>query len=226
MSLPPGQRELDHFPRFGVPAFAGRLPSAPGTDFVIQVTAAGGALAPVSIAELAQLPRLDVIADFHCVTTWSCRRLNWSGFAFREFYQRFLLPRVPAHGSYPFVEFKCLDGYGMCVALEDLLADDVLLADRLNGAPLSLEHGAPLRLVAPSLYGYKNVKHVSLVKLRSDYRRAFTERQTNAHPRGRVALEERGRGLAGPVYRVIYRALLPATLWSFRRAEKRAQRAR
>jgi hypothetical protein len=80
----------------------------------------------------------------------------------------------------PFVEFKGLDGYGTCIALEVLLGADVLLADRLNGAPLSPEHGAPVRLVAPSLYGYKNIKHVSLVRLRSDYRRSFAERQTRA----------------------------------------------
>ena len=224
MPLPPGQRAIDHFPRFGVPASASRLPTAPGADFAIQVKAAEAELEPIAIADLAQLRRVDIVADFHCVTTWSHRALSWSGYAFREFYERLLRPRAPAHSSCAFVEFKGLDGYGTCIALEDLLAKDVLLADRLNGAPLSLEHGAPIRLVAPNLYGYKNIKHVSLVKLRSDYRRPFAERQTRAHPRGRVAFEERGRGLPGAAYRIVYRAILPAALWYFQRAELRAQR--
>jgi DMSO/TMAO reductase YedYZ molybdopterin-dependent catalytic subunit len=45
--------------------------------------------------------------------------------------------------------------------LSDLLAAEVLLADILDGLPLSMEHGAPLRLVAPAHYGYKSVKHLS-----------------------------------------------------------------
>jgi DMSO/TMAO reductase YedYZ molybdopterin-dependent catalytic subunit len=224
MPLPPGQRAIDHFPRFGVPASASRLPAPAGADFAIRVKDGEAELAPIGPAELAQLRRVDLVADFHCVATWSCRSLSWSGYSFRDFYEQLVRPRAPANSSCAFVELKGRDGYGTCVALEDLLAEDVLLADRLNGAPLSLEHGAPVRLVAPGLYGYKNVKHVALVKLRSDYRRSLAERQTRAHPRGRVAFEERGRGLPGPAYRLVYRALLPAALWYFRRAEKRAQR--
>ncbi len=83
-----------------------------------------------------------------------------------------------------------------------------------------LDHGAPLRLVVPQLYGYKNVKHVCALALREDFRAGLAERQTRAHPRGRVALEERGRGLPGWVYRFLYRALFRPTLWAYRRAAR------
>jgi DMSO/TMAO reductase YedYZ molybdopterin-dependent catalytic subunit len=222
MALPPGQRAIDHFPRFGVPASASRLPAAPGDDFALQVQAGGVACAPIPLLELSQLPRRELVADFHCVTTWSYRALAWSGYGFRDFYQRLLQPRAAEHGSLPFVELKGLDGYGTCLALDDLLTEDALLADSLNGAPLTLEHGAPLRLVVPSLYGYKSIKHLSRILLVPRYRRPFAERQTRAHPRGRVALEERGRGLPGPVYRIIYRAMLPVTFWHFARAARKA----
>ena len=72
-----------------------------------------------------------------------------------------------------------------------------------------LEHGAPLRVVAPALYGYKNPKHICGIEFLADYRRSLAERQTLAHPRGRVAHEERGRFLPGWVYRHVYRALIP-----------------
>jgi hypothetical protein len=39
--LPPGQRVLDHFPRFGVPAYANRLPEMPA-GFELQVQAKDG----------------------------------------------------------------------------------------------------------------------------------------------------------------------------------------
>jgi len=225
-TLPPGQRVLDHFPRFGVPAYANRLPEMP-TGFELQVQAKDEATCPpLRIEDFKELERKEIIADFHCVTTWTRRSLAWSGYSFQDVYKRLLVPRARAHSMRDHLEFKALDGYSTCILLEDLVQEDVLLADRLEGEPLSLEHGAPLRLVAPRLYGYKNVKHVCAIKLRSECRRSFAERQTLAHPRGRVALEERGRGLPGPIYRIIYRALLPPTLWYYRQVEKRKKRSR
>jgi DMSO/TMAO reductase YedYZ molybdopterin-dependent catalytic subunit len=222
--LPPGQRAIPHFPRFGVPRYANRLPEAPAR-LELQIDAGDGSTTTIGVEDLRRLPHREIVADFHCVTTWTHRDLRWSGYGFRDVYERLIAPRArDAKGDH--VELEALDGYSACILLEDLLHDDVLLADRLQGEPISPDHGAPLRLVVPHLYGFKSVKHVCAIRLRSDFRRSFAERQTRAHPRGRVALEERGRGLPGPVYRVIYRALIPATLWIYRRAEKRRARTR
>lgn len=114
---------------------------------------------------------------------------------------------------------RCQDGYAPSLPLADLLADTVLLADSLNGEPLSIEHGAPLRLVAPAHYGYKNAKHVCGVEFWRDDRRyrpaAF---RFMDHPRARVALEERGRGVPGWLLRYLYRPLVRPTIRQFRRA--------
>ncbi len=218
-NLPPGQRAIDHFPRFGVPRYASRLPAVPAR-LALPLDVGDGAATTIGVEDLGHLPRREIVADFHCVTTWSYRGLGWSGVAFRDVYERLLAPRA-RDGNRDHVELEALDGYTACILLEDLLDENVLLADRLNGEPIPADHGAPLRLVAPQLYGYKNVKHVCAIRLGSDFRRSFADRQTRAHPRGRVALEERGRGLPGSVYRVIYRALIPTTLWIYARAEKR-----
>ncbi|MBJ3764545.1 molybdopterin-dependent oxidoreductase [Maribius pontilimi] len=50
--------------------------------------------------------------------------------------------------------------------------EQALLAWNLNGEPLPLAHGGPLRLVVPGYYGVNNVKHVK--------RLAFTEAETQA----------------------------------------------
>jgi DMSO/TMAO reductase YedYZ molybdopterin-dependent catalytic subunit len=50
--------------------------------------------------------------------------------------------------------------YTTNLPLADLLEDNVLLADRRDGAPLDPEHGGPLRLVVPKLYGWKSAKWV------------------------------------------------------------------
>jgi len=216
MKLPPGQRAIDHFPRFGVLAYAGRLPKMPAVP-ELQLLTKDESWTTLRVADLGALQRKELVADFHCVTSWSRCGLRWSGYSFKEFYERLVVPLVRPEANDRFVELTALDGYRTSVLLADLLEESVLLADRLDGQQLSLEHGAPFRLVAPDLYAYKSVKHVSRIRLRKEFRRGLADRQTLAHPRGRVALEERGRGLPGPVYRVIYRALIPATLWYYRR---------
>jgi DMSO/TMAO reductase YedYZ molybdopterin-dependent catalytic subunit len=54
--------------------------------------------------------------------------------------------------------------FARSLSLERALHPDVLLADRMNGAPLPANHGAPLRAVAPGAYGMDSVKW--LVRLR------------------------------------------------------------
>lgn len=50
--------------------------------------------------------------------------------------------------------------------------DTVLLAWELNGAPISLAHGGPLRMIVPGFTGVNNIKYVRRV--------AFTEAETDA----------------------------------------------
>jgi DMSO/TMAO reductase YedYZ molybdopterin-dependent catalytic subunit len=85
-------------------------------------------------------------------------------FSSQIFLERIAVPGVRPAGDARLVVFCGQDGYRASMPLEDLLRGDVLLADRLNGLPLTLEHGAPIRLIAPAHYGYKNVKHLSRIE--------------------------------------------------------------
>ena len=42
---------------------------------------------------------------------------------------------------------------------------DVMLAYEMDDKPLRREHGAPVRVVIPEMYGYKNVKWVERIEL-------------------------------------------------------------
>jgi len=215
--LPTGQREIGVFPRFGLTQFARRFPRDPTT---LTLDIQGAVEQTVTIAEeLRALPRVDQVSDFHCVTTWSYRAARWSGFRFADFYRQLVVPRAHPHPNARVVVFRCRDGYAQSLPLDDLMADDVLLADRLDGQPLDLAHGAPLRLVAPSHYGYKNPKHLRAVELWGDDRRfRWPGLRFMDHPRARVAFEERGRGVPGWLLRALYRPLVNATIQRFRDA--------
>jgi DMSO/TMAO reductase YedYZ molybdopterin-dependent catalytic subunit len=220
--LPPGQREHGSFPRFGLTPYAPRFPREPKH---IRLALVGELRAPVELddGDWARLPRHEQQSDFHCVTTWSRRGLRWGGVRFAD-----VATLIDADPPATIVSFQGQDGYHAALPLADLLAADVLLADRLDGAPLPLEHGAPLRLVAPAHYGYKSVKHVKRIAwLREAPGYTPALFSWMIHPRGRVALEERGRGLPGWLLRWLYRPMIGATAARFERelALYRAQQA-
>jgi DMSO/TMAO reductase YedYZ molybdopterin-dependent catalytic subunit len=215
--LPRGQRLRDDFPRFGLTPFARRFPRQP-TRTAIDI--AGDALEPATLdAPLDGLERVEQTSDFHCVTTWSCRALRWSGVRFADFYALRLAGRARPGANAVTVVMRAQDGYRTTLPLADLLARDVLLADTLDGCPLSIEHGAPLRIVAPAHYGYKSVKHLARLEL---WQGAPTVRPPAFafmdHPRARVAFEERGRGVPGWLLRYVYRPLVRRTAATFERA--------
>jgi len=220
--LPPGQFESSEFPRFGLGGFAFRFPKAPE---VVAIAIRGEVEDPLSLgSELESLPRIERVSDLHCVTTWTKRDLRWSGFRFRDLYERIVLPKARPAADATLVILRSQDGYSQTLPLEDLIVPDVLLADRLDGAALSIAHGAPIRLIAPAHYGYKNVKHLKAIEFWRDsahYR--FAAFKFMDHPRARVALEERGSGVSPRLLRRIYRPLIRPVAWLFRAALTRHQ---
>lgn len=222
--LPPGQREAREFARFGLFNFATRFPKHPER---IEFQVCGDVEQPLRVgSDLQRLPRVEQVSDFHCVTTWSCRSLHWSGYRFADFYRDIVLPAVRPRPGVELVIFRGEDGFASTMLLEDLLANDVMLADRLDGAGLGIEHGAPLRLVAPAHYGYKNIKHIASIEFWRDartFRFAKPWPSLMHHPRARVALEERGVGVPAAILRLLYIPLIPLTRWFFRVTQRRHQ---
>ena len=217
--LPPGQRAVEGFPRFGVDTR--RPPPSVATGSVIQVTGEIGHPVTLDAAILEGVPRLDVNADLHCVAGWSAVGLAWEGWAFRDIYDLLIRPALAEDAVVAFFVFVGADGYRSIVAFEDAVAENVLLADRLDGQPLSREHGAPVRLVSPDQYGFISTKHVCRIELYVAEPPAFFHptrsiqralRTVRPHPRARVWREERHRYVPSWIIRPIYHRLvsLPA----------------
>jgi DMSO/TMAO reductase YedYZ molybdopterin-dependent catalytic subunit len=203
-SLPAGQTAAP-LRRFGLPVFAAVRPIIAARP-TITVTGAMRHPTQLEVADLLGAgDRVDQVTDLHCVTAWTATGLRWSGVRFADVHQR-LASLVDLHPAVAWVTFHGLDGYRSCLRLDDAL--EALLADRLGGAPLPADHGAPLRLVAPAHYGYKSVKHLYAI----EYRRAHDSGSAGwlAHRRGRVAREERSPLLPGWLWRQVWRRVQPA----------------
>jgi len=222
--LPPGQVEVDDFPRFGVLNFAFRFPAQIQR---VELAVDGDVAAPARFAaELEALERVEQVSDLHCVTTWTKRGLRWGGWRFRDFYEQLVVPSVRPEDGATLVVLRGQDGLAQSLPLEDALGTDVLLADRLDGAPLPVAHGAPLRFVAPAHYACKSVRHLCAVELWRDARnyRFPGPRLLMNHPRARVAYEERGHSLPPRFFRALWPAMIPPVRWLFRMGLERYEK--
>lgn len=224
MSLPPGQFQVEGFPRFGIRP--DRPPPTVPANPVIEVR--GSVAEPIDfpVAGLASLPRRELTADFHCVSGWSSLGLTWEGVGFETFYRDVISTAMPT-GQVSHVVFGGMDGYRSAVLLDDALAGGVLLADHFEGSPLDGNHGAPVRVVSPDQYGFVSTKHLCTIELHTsrprDHTRAavklgpFTVRSVliEPHHRARVWREERHSYLPAwlirPLYHRIARQILRIT---------------
>jgi len=127
---------------------------------------------PVTLSydELLKLPATRIVADIHCVTGWSKLDTVWEGVLFQE-----IIELVEMKSQAEFVMVHCDHDYTTNVPLEVLMDHDVLLAYGYDDAPLTPEHGYPLRLVVPQRYFWKSAKWVRGVELMAQDRLGFWE---------------------------------------------------
>src|SRR5690348_1775286 len=111
---------------------------------------------PVSLTydELRSLPRAEQVSTFHCVTGWSVENVHWGGVRIGD-----VLARAKPHAAGHALRFTSMEvPYVDFLTLRQAELHDVMLAYEMDGKPLPREHGAPVRLIIPEMYGYKNVK--------------------------------------------------------------------
>ena len=118
---------------------------------------------PLSLTydELRSLPRVHQVSNFHCVTGWSVDSVHWGGVRIHD-----VLAAAKPHSSAHALQFVSLEQpYIDYLTVQQASVHDVMLAYEMDGKPLAREHGAPVRLVIPEMYGYKNVKWLEQINL-------------------------------------------------------------
>ena len=177
--IPPGQMVTVRFPVLHV----GPVPPFDPQTWNFRAFGLVEEEVTLSYQEFMDLPKVKVVADFHCVTRWSRLDNEWEGVSFRE-----LMRRIRPQAKYVLVH--CHGGYTTNLPLEALLDEDVLLAYRHDGKDLSPEHGWPLRLVVPKRYAWKSAKWVRGLEFMEEDRPGYWE-ERGYHNRGDPWKEER-----------------------------------
>ncbi|WP_341944987.1 molybdopterin-dependent oxidoreductase [Microbacterium sp. LWH11-1.2] len=108
----------------------------------------------ITWGELLSLPMQEADVTLACVSNEVGGSLignaRWLGHPVRE-----LLARAGVSSDADMVLSTSSDGFTASTPLEALTDDrDALLAIGMNGEPLPIEHGFPVRMVVPGLYGY------------------------------------------------------------------------
>jgi DMSO/TMAO reductase YedYZ molybdopterin-dependent catalytic subunit len=107
-------------------------------------------------SDVAALPGERQTSDFHCVTGWSVDNVRWEGIR-----PQTIIDLVRPTAAARYVTLHSLETpYVDQISMAQFQEPDAMLARSQDGKPLTRSHGAPLRLVLPSMYGYKNVKWV------------------------------------------------------------------
>ncbi|HYC78390.1 MAG TPA: sulfite oxidase-like oxidoreductase [Planctomycetota bacterium] len=147
--LPPGQHVAQGWPVLDL----GVKPAVPEAKWMLEVDGLVETPRTFDWAAFKALPQSERTTDFHCVTTWSTFDNRWSGVLFKD-----LCAAVGVKPQARFVVFASYDGYTTNLPLDACMDDDVLLVHAWNGAPLSRDHGGPVRMIVPKRYAWKSAK--------------------------------------------------------------------
>lgn len=133
----------------------------------------------LSLDDLRKLPRQSQITMHNCIQGWT-GIAEWTGVPLTKILQlcgalpeaKYLVFTSYQLGkeSYPHGPRESLERpFYEVLNMEQVTHPQTILAYEMNGRPLSLEHGAPLRLRAETQLGFKMVKYLRSIELVADY---------------------------------------------------------
>jgi len=165
--LPPGQYFTDKWPVL----HAGDVPKVDLATWTLEIS--GEVEEPLSLTyeQLTALPATEVTTDIHCVTRWSRFDAQFKGVHWSEL-AKLCRPKPSARFAIAHAEQDFTANVPLA-AIED---ESALVVYEADGAPLTPDHGGPVRLVVPSKYFWKSAKWLRGIELSAVDKPGFWER--------------------------------------------------
>ena len=132
-----------------------------------RLTVKGEVKKPLSLGwrDILNRDSFDQVSTLMCIDTLpggdSLGNALWRGISLKELLKEAGADEEIARD----VVFRANDGYDDSIPYTRAMQDDVMLAYLMNGEKLPKEHGFPLRLLVPGLYGIKNVKWITEIEV-------------------------------------------------------------
>ena len=123
----------------------------------------------LALDDILKLPKYELVTQFKCIEGWS-QIVHWGGVRFADLIEAYP-PARTKEGKLPrYVYMETPNGdYYVGYDMDVCMHPQTLLVTEMGGNPLTQYHGAPLRLHAPTKYGYKQIKRIGLI--------AYTDRK-------------------------------------------------
>ena len=114
----------------------------------------------ITLDEIKALPKTEIVFDFKCIEGWS-QVTHWGGVRFSDFVKRYGLD---AQTKLQFTGLSTPDEeYYVGIDNKSMMHPQTLLCYEMNGTPLPMNQGFPLRLIIPVKYGIKNLKRIGTI---------------------------------------------------------------
>lgn len=126
-----------------------------------KLTLKGPRTASMTLAEVESLPTQTRNLSIACVEGWS-KRGTWMGPRLMDLVE---MVGGDKDSEVTLVSFQKPNGYRKTVRTS--VMQEALLATHLNGERISLNHGYPLRLIAPDVQGETQVKWINTIEVRN-----------------------------------------------------------
>jgi len=112
----------------------------------------------LTLDDVKSFPKRTMITEFRCIEGWSTI-VQWGGTRLSD-----VITRLPPPPSARYLSMSTPgNGYYVSIDMPSAMHPQTLLAYEMNGAPLTWQHGAPLRLAIPVKYGVKNIKRIGQI---------------------------------------------------------------
>ena len=111
----------------------------------------------ITLDDIKKLPKTDIVFDFKCIEGWS-QVTHWGGVQFSVFAKQYNLLQ---DSCFDYMGLVTPDGqYYVGIDMPSAMHPQTLLCYEMNGAPLPMNQGYPLRLIIPVKYGIKHLKRI------------------------------------------------------------------
>ena len=157
-------------------------PEVAESSFRLNVTGLVNKPLQLTMADLKGMQKYEIDAGFECggnsprLFQGLIGNARWGGVRLVDVLDQVGLQRegieVVFYGADTGMEKTRLDldmeveqNFGRSMHIDDALNPDILLAYEMNGEPLPMFHGAPLRVIVPGWYGVSNVKWLTQIHI-------------------------------------------------------------
>ncbi len=126
----------------------------------LKVVKANGDTLRTSLEEIKKLPKIEYTFNFKCIEGWS-QITNWGGVKFSDFVEAYGLEEEAklAHTALLTPDGK----YYVGIDQPSMMHPQTILCYELNGEPIPMNQGYPLRLMIPVKYGVKSLKRIGTI---------------------------------------------------------------